>query len=74
LGALVDNVKEVIKIEKENIMPLPSVGKQNKAEFIKGVFRNESTFFLLLNADKIFSVEEVTEIKAENFDLESMNN
>jgi purine-binding chemotaxis protein CheW len=74
LGALVDNVKEVIKIEKENIMPLPSVGKQNKAEFIKGVFRNESTFFLLFNADKIFSVEEVTEIKAENFDLESMNN
>ncbi len=72
LGAMVDNVKEVVKIEKEQILPLPSIGKQNKAEFIKGVFRSENTFYLLLNADKIFSVEEVIDLKAENFDLEAV--
>lgn len=72
LGAMVDNVREVVKIDKESILPLPSIGKQNKAEFIKGVFRNENSFYLLLNADKIFSVEEVIELKAENFDLENI--
>lgn len=72
LGSLVDNVREVVKIEKEDIMPLPSVGKQNKAEFIQGVFRANETFFMLLNADKIFSVDEVIELKAENFDLDKL--
>jgi purine-binding chemotaxis protein CheW len=70
LGALVDSVKEVVKYEKVDIKPLPSVGKQNRAEFINGVMRINDRFILLLNADKIFSMDEVIELKAENFQIE----
>jgi len=71
LGALVDNVKEVIKYETNSIMKLPTVGKQNKTEFLNGVMKINDEFVLLLNADKIFSVDEIVELRAANFDLES---
>jgi len=70
LGALVDSVKEVLKYEKSDIKPLPSVGKQNKTEFIHGVLHVNDKFIMLLNADKIFSMDEVIELKAENFEFE----
>jgi purine-binding chemotaxis protein CheW len=69
LGALVDSVKEVVKYEKQDIKPLPNIGKQNKSEFINGVLKVEDKFILLLNADKIFTMDEVVELKADNFDL-----
>ncbi|MBN1769601.1 MAG: purine-binding chemotaxis protein CheW [Prolixibacteraceae bacterium] len=71
LGALVDNVKEVIKYETTDIMKLPTVGKQNKTEFLNGVMKINNEFVLLLNADKIFSVDEIVELRAANFDLEN---
>ncbi|MDA3879275.1 MAG: chemotaxis protein CheW [Prolixibacteraceae bacterium] len=70
LGALVDNVKEVIKFNTADLMKLPTVGKQNKTEFLDGVMRINETFVLLLNVDKIFSVDEIVELRAANFDLE----
>lgn len=70
LGALVDNVTEVIKYNTADIKKLPTVGKQNKTEFLNGVLRINDRFVLLLNADKIFSVDEIIELRAENFDLE----
>ncbi|HOO82998.1 MAG: purine-binding chemotaxis protein CheW [Prolixibacteraceae bacterium] len=71
LGAMVDNVKEVIKYNTAEIKNLPSVGKQNKTEFLNGVLKVNDQFVLLLNADKIFSVDEIIELRAENFDLEA---
>lgn len=70
LGALVDNVNEVVKYDEADIMRLPSVGKQSKTEFLNGVLKINDEFVLLLNADKIFSVDEIVELRAENFDLE----
>lgn len=72
LGALVDSVNEVIKYYKNEIIPLPTVGKQNKAEFLHGVLKHGDKFILLVNADKIFSVDEIIELKAENFDLKDL--
>jgi purine-binding chemotaxis protein CheW len=70
LGALVDNVNEVVKYNDADIMKLPTVGKQSKTEFLDGVLKINDEFVLLLNADKIFSVDEIVELRAENFDLE----
>ncbi len=70
LGALVDNVKEVVKYNDADIMKLPTVGKQSKTEFLNGVLKINDEFILLLNADKIFSVDEIVELRAENFELE----
>jgi purine-binding chemotaxis protein CheW len=72
LGALVDNVNEVVKYYKNEISALPTVGKQNKAEFLHGVMKYNDKFILLVNADKIFSVDEIIELKAENFDFKEL--
>ena len=70
LGALVDNVKEVVKYDVNAVKKLPTVGKQNKTEFLEGVMKVNDQFILVLNADKIFSVDEIVELRAENFELE----
>lgn len=70
LGALVDNVKEVVKYNTKELLPIPIVGKQKKTEFLNGVLKLNDQFVMLLNADKIFSVDEIVELKAENFQLE----
>jgi len=72
LGSLVDSVNEVVKYYKNEVMSLPTVGKQNKAEFLHGVMKHDDKFILLVNADKIFSVDEIIELKAENFDLKDI--
>lgn len=69
LGALVDSVNEVVKYEASEINALPTVGKQKNTEFIQGVLKIGDRFVLLLDADKIFSVDEIIELRAENFDL-----
>lgn len=71
LGALVDNVSEVVKYNTKDLLTIPTVGKQNKTEFLHGVMKLNDKFVLLLNADKIFSVDEIIELRAENFELES---
>jgi purine-binding chemotaxis protein CheW len=71
LGAMVDSVNEVIKYNNKDIIPLPTVGKQNKAEFLHGVLKVNDKFILLVNADKIFSVDEIVELRAGDFDLDS---
>lgn len=70
LGAMVDSVNEVINYSDNDLISLPTVGKQNKAEFLNGVLKVNDKFILLVNADKIFSVDEIIELRVENFDLE----
>ena len=70
LGAMVDSVNEVVKYDNADIISLPTVGKQNKAEFLHGVLKLAEKFVLLVNADKIFSVDEIIELRADNFELE----
>lgn len=70
LGAVVDSVKEVIKYNLAEVKNLPTVGKQNKTEFLNGILKVNDNFVLLLNADKIFSVDEIIELRAENYDLQ----
>ena len=72
LGALVDSVNEVVKYEAAEINALPTVGKQKNTEFIQGVLKIGDRFVLLLDADKIFSVDEIIELRAENFDLNDL--
>ena len=59
LGALVDNVKEVLEIEETQIQPTPSIGTRYKAEFLKGMLTVDEDFIMLLNLDLIFSSEEL---------------
>lgn len=59
LGAVVDAVKEVIEIESDQIEQPPSIGTKYRAEFLKGMWRKDDYFIMLLNIDLIFSTEEL---------------
>jgi purine-binding chemotaxis protein CheW len=64
LGVLADSVQEVIDLNKESIEPAPKIGTKINAEFIEGIGKQNDHFIIILNIDKIFSFEELSEVKA----------
>lgn len=64
LGALADSVREVLELGPEQIEPAPKMGTKLNAEFIKGMGKQEEQFIILLNIDKVFSIEEIAEVKS----------
>lgn len=64
VGALVDAVQEVLEIEPHQILPPPNIGSKYRSEFINGMFKlNEEQFIMLLDMDKVFSVDELMDLK-----------
>ena len=59
VGALVDGVQAVLEIEREKIMPAPSIGSKYKSEFIEGVASIEDNFVMILDMDAIFSSDDL---------------
>ncbi len=64
LGALADSVQEVLDLEPQNIEPAPRIGTMLRTEFIKGMGRQQERFIIILDIDKIFSVEELLQVQA----------
>ena len=62
-GIIVDSVQSVIEIEKEEISDPPTMGVDVNADFISGMFEQDSKFIMLLDIDNIFSAEEVISLK-----------
>ena len=62
LGALADSVREVLKLEPEQIEPAPKLGMRLKTEFIKGMGKHNDDFIIILDVDKVFSGDELTAI------------
>lgn len=60
LGALVDSVQEVIEIEAGEIEPAPSIGTKLNTEFIKGMGKRDDHFIIILDIDKVFSVDDIS--------------
>jgi len=58
IGALVDEVKEVIEIGSEQIGPSPSLGAGYNPEFIEGMAKVGDSFLMLLNLGKVFSLQD----------------
>ena len=63
LGILIDAVKEVLEFKTEEIAPSPSIGTKYNAGFIKGMWRVNESFIMVLDIDKVFSVEEIIDFK-----------
>ena len=59
LGALADSVQEVVDLAPDQIEPPPRIGTRLKTKFIKGMGKRDATFIILLDIDKIFSVDEL---------------
>jgi len=59
LGLLADRVIEVLGLRGDEIEPPPDVGVGWRSDYIAGVARRESSFVIIFNLSKLFSVDEV---------------
>ncbi|TVR70658.1 MAG: chemotaxis protein CheW [Spirochaetaceae bacterium] len=60
VGALADSVQEVISLDESAIEPPPRIGARINTDFIRGIGRQEDSFILLLDIDRIFSEEDMS--------------
>jgi purine-binding chemotaxis protein CheW len=66
VGFIVDQVLEVLELTSSQIEPTPTLGTNYKAEFITGMAKANDDFVMLLNMEKIFSLDEISMLKSEN--------
>jgi purine-binding chemotaxis protein CheW len=66
LGALADSVREVIELEPGQIEPPPRMGARLNTEFIRGMGKRDGEFVIILDIDKVFSLEDITSVHPPN--------
>lgn len=59
LGVIVDAVSEVLEISSADIEPAPAFGAKIRTDFIAGMGKVAGKFVILLNLDKVLSVDEI---------------
>ena len=63
VGALVDEPGTVIDLSADKLTQAPAIGGKYKSELVRGTFKLEDKFVLVLNIDKVFTLDELREIK-----------
>jgi purine-binding chemotaxis protein CheW len=62
IGIIVDAVSEVLEIPKSEIEPPPSFGAKIRADFIQGMGKVGGKFVIILNIDRVLSVDELAQL------------
>ncbi|MBI5656074.1 MAG: chemotaxis protein CheW [Geobacter sp.] len=62
VGALADSVQEVLELEPENIEPAPRIGTKLNTDFLIGMGKQNETFIMILNIDKVFTLDELSAV------------
>jgi purine-binding chemotaxis protein CheW len=63
MGIIIDEVKEVLDIKGENIEETPSFGASIETEFILGMGKIGSSVKILLDIDKVMSIQDINAVK-----------
>jgi len=63
VGALADSVQEVLELEPENIEPAPRIGTKLNTDFLVGMGKQNETFIMILNIDKVFTLDELSAVQ-----------
>jgi len=63
LGAMADSVHEVMDLDATEIEQAPKIGTNFKTDFIKGMGKADDKFIILLDFDRVFSLEEVSALQ-----------
>ncbi len=64
LGALADSVQEVLDLGAEQVSPPPKIGTKLRTEFIRGMGNRNDHFLIILDIDRVFSVEELSGVQS----------
>lgn len=59
VGVMVDAVSAVLEIPGRDIEPAPSFGSRIRVDFISGMAKINNKFVIVLNVDRVLSVEEM---------------
>ena len=62
IGIMVDAVSEVLDIPNSEIEPPPSFGARIRADFIFGMGKISGKFVIILNINKVLSVDEIAQL------------
>ena len=65
IGIVADAVQEVLDLEPEQIEPPPRLGTRLNTEYIQGMGNLDGQFVIILDIDKIFSMEELAVIEGQ---------
>jgi purine-binding chemotaxis protein CheW len=60
IGVMVDSVSEVLEIPCSEIEPPPAFGAKIRVDFIHGMGKVAGKFVIILDANKVLSVEELS--------------
>jgi purine-binding chemotaxis protein CheW len=63
LGAMVDGVNEVFELAPVDLEAPPKMGAKLPTEFIEAMGRRNDDFIIILNADRVFSTDEIIAVK-----------
>lgn len=69
VGALADSVHEVCELESGRIEKPPKLGSRWRSEFIKGIGKQDDQFIIILDIDKVFSMEELDAIETSGAEI-----
>lgn len=64
VGVIVDAVNEVLEIAPEDIEPAPTFGARIRADFIAGIGKVNGKFVILLDVDRVLSIDEIGSLAA----------
>lgn len=62
LGAIVDNVLEVLEFTDEMMMEPPKIGNDANIDFITGIVHHDDKFVMIMDIDSILDRKEISEI------------
>jgi purine-binding chemotaxis protein CheW len=62
IGALADSVQEVLDLDQDQIKAPPKIGTRLKTEFIRGMGKKNDRFIIILDIDKVFTSQELTQV------------
>ena len=60
IGVMVDSVSEVLEIPRSEIEPPPAFGAKIRVDFMAGMGKVAGKFVIILNANKVLSVDELS--------------
>ncbi|MDO9584101.1 MAG: chemotaxis protein CheW [Desulfomicrobium sp.] len=72
MGAIVDSVREVFEMTSDQINPPPRMGTSIRADFIRGMGKQNEEFIMILDIGKVFSPEELHVMRS-NEEMETAN-
>jgi len=74
IGSIVDRVKDVLSIEDSEIKPVPAMSREFNTEFIQGIYKQNNEFIMLLDVEKVFSSDELTNLREGKLIEEQVSN